>query len=612
MKADSITVQDFFHAERRHLVPLYQRPYVWKQAEQWEPLWDDLRLLAERALENKKVRPHFLGAVVLEQIKTGIREVPARLVIDGQQRLTTLQVLMGALRELCAELQDDDLRRRLERLTRNEDADPASEQRFKVWPTNLDRAAYSRLMGTDPSQSVQVRLEAAAKDAVGEGLIVKAFGYFAEAIRAWLHEDGGEKASARAGALVDVIRQSLQLVVIDLGDDDEAQVIFETLNARGTPLLPADLVKNYLFQSAAMEVVDLDQVYAKHWESFDKRAEYWRKPVKQGRFFRPQIDLFLQHYLTLLARDQVSATHLFSEFKEFVATRPEWNAERHLQAIHRYATVYERFSTLTPDSRQGVFFYRLGVLETTTLIPFLLGLFERFQAPEDAPHTDAIVADLESFLVRRMVCRLTTKNYNKFFLSLVEPIDEASSAGEAAASVRRVLLEQDAESTLWPKDSAFTVAWLELPAYRLLTRARLRMILEAIEAQIRTDLTEAISLQGKLTVEHLMPQAWEPHWPLPPHTDVASATTERNQWVHRFGNLTLLTKKLNPSISNSGWTIKHPKIMGNSALALNRALRENTRWDEETIERRNLTLLEVALRIWPRPTSTEGGASGLA
>ena len=612
MKADSVTVQVFFHAERRLLVPLYQRPYVWKREDHWEPLWDDIRALAERVIDGKLVRPHFLGAVVLEQIRTGIHEVQARLIIDGQQRLTTLQLLLSALRELCSEAGAEDLEKRLLRLTCNEDADAAGNQRFKVWPTNLDRPAFSTLLRANAALSLPSRVQSATKEAVGEGLLVKAFTFFVETIREWLQQTGPEDVKARATALVDVIRNSLHMVVIDLGDDDEAQVIFETLNARGTPLLPADLVKNFLFQAAAQGLgSDLDGVYKRHWEPFDKDADYWRKAVKQGRFFRPQIDLYLQHYLTLLTRDQVSATHLFSEFKEFVVARPEWNAEMHLESIHRFADVYRGFDGLDVETRKGGFFYRLEILDTTTLVPFLLGLYERFKAPEDKPFTDAILADLESFLVRRMICRLTTKNYNKLFLDLIPVVTQALNATEAASQVRGVLLSQSAESARWPTDSELADAWMELPAYRVLSRARLRMVLEAVEAHIRTELTEQVTLRGKLTVEHLLPQAWTTHWPIPEGADESEATEERNRCVHQFGNLTLLTKQLNPAVSNSGWAVKHPMIMQHSALALNRALKDASVWDEAVIRLRTRTLLESALEVWPHPLGRTGGANGL-
>jgi hypothetical protein len=197
VKADSITIQDFFQAERRHLVPLYQRPYVWQREEQWEPLWEDLRDLAERTLAGRATRPHFLGAIVLDQIRTAVTEVPARLVIDGQQRLTTLQLLMGALREICPAQPDDGLRRRLDCLTRNDDAGAESEQRFKVWPTNVDRPAFAELMDGSAGRSVAQTLEAAWAAAAGEGLLVEAYTYFHEALSGWVREAGEDAAAKR-------------------------------------------------------------------------------------------------------------------------------------------------------------------------------------------------------------------------------------------------------------------------------------------------------------------------------------------------------------------------------------------------------------------------------
>jgi hypothetical protein len=395
----------------------------------------------------------------------------------------------------------------------------------------------------------------------------------------------------------------LNLVVIDLGNDDEAQVIFETLNARGTDLLPADLVKNHLFHALEEERCDSEAAYQRYWKPFDDGADYWRKKVPQGRFYRPQIDLFLQHYLTLATREEVSAAHLFSEFKEFAVHGPERKAEDHLREIESYARIYRQFSEAPPETSRGAFSQRLKALETTTLVPFLLGLFQRFGTPEHDRDIDAILMDLESYLVRRMICRLTTKNYNRFFLELIGVLDDARSARETRAEVRRVLLEQTAESQLWPDDGAFSAAWRELPAFSALKRSRLRMVLEAIEEAYRTELSEPIVLRGKLTVEHLLPQAWHDCWPLPEGVDQEEATERRNSVVHRFGNLTLLTKELNPAISNAEWARKHPKIVENSALALNRRLHGQAVWDESAIEHRTEELLGVALRVWPRPAA---------
>lgn len=598
MKADSISLQEFFHHERRHLVPLYQRPYVWKQDEQWEPLWEDIRQLAERTLAGQKLRPHFLGAIVLDQMNTPTRDIAARLVIDGQQRLTTLQLLLAAFRDLCGELGDEDLQRRLDRLTRNEDVrNPEDDQRFKVWPTNLDRGPFRAVL--DPVGAKAEKLRRAREAATGSALIADAYAYFSGEIERWLAEDGEAAVPRRAETLLEVLRQRLNLVVIDLGDDDEAQVIFETLNARGTPLLPADLVKNFLFHAAEFEKAALDALYEKYWKPFDEGADYWRKQVKQGRFYRPQIDLFLQHYLTLQTRDEVAAGHLFSEFKEFAANRKGLKAEDHLRSLEEHARVFRKFSEAPLETPRGRFFHRLTVMDTTTVLPFLLGLFRRYDAAGRDAELDGILADIESFLVRRMVCELTTKNYNQLFVDMLGVLGDA--ADRPADGVRAFLLGQTAESRRWPTDAEFESAWQSLPAYKALSRPRLRMLLEALEAAVRSERSEDIVLRGRLTVEHLLPQSWEVTWPLPDGADPEQGRAGREALVHRFGNLTLLTKKLNPSVSNSAWPSKRKGILEHSALALNRWFHEAADWDEQTIEQRTEALGKVALGIWARP-----------
>jgi len=196
---------------------------------------------------------------------------------------------------------------------------------------------------------------------------------------------------------------------------------------------------------------------------------------------------------------------------------------------------------------------------------------------------------------------LTAKNYNQLFLELLTILDRAENSGVAAAEVRRFLLDQTADSRLWPDDEVFKEAWSELPAYNALNRARVRMVLEAIETAYRTEYSEPIVLRDTLTVEHLLPQAWQEWWELPAGVEPKDAIARRDALVHRFGNLTLLTKKLNPAISNGDWSRKHPAILKHSALALNRLLHGEKVWDEAAITRRTEELFRVAIGLWPRP-----------
>jgi hypothetical protein len=225
-----------FTQPQRLIVPLFQRPYVWNEKNQWEPLWSDVIRVADRRLcqPHEKHYPHFLGAVVLQQVQNPAGTMQERTIIDGQQRLTTLQLLFDALHAelILAGTMAPALR--IEPLVLN--AEPfcvQHEDRFKVWPTNRDRPAFNAVMGATPPVDYDVVGQASER-------IVQAHRFFSEQAREWLSADGSEHITARATALETAVRDFLQMVVIDLTADENAQEIFETLNARGARLTPAD------------------------------------------------------------------------------------------------------------------------------------------------------------------------------------------------------------------------------------------------------------------------------------------------------------------------------------------------------------------------------------
>src|SRR5262249_10173800 len=160
------------------------------------------------------------------------------------------------------------------------------------------------------SASVVRKMEHADSD--DEWLIPNAYIYFHDVIDEWLGPTGTEAFQRRLDALYQAMRDDLHLVVIDLEAQDDAQEIFETLNALGTPLLPADLVKNYLFHLAESQKEDTRRLYRLYWEGFDGERGYWRKEVRQGRLRRPRLDLFLYHFLTLMLREEIPIPKLFS------------------------------------------------------------------------------------------------------------------------------------------------------------------------------------------------------------------------------------------------------------------------------------------------------------
>lgn len=607
MKADAYDLSKVLGFDRQLFAPLFQRPYVWEEEKQWKPFWDDVRKIAEQLIRDESsFKPHFLGAVVLEQFRVPVGKPDARSIIDGQQRLTTIQLLLAALRDICTGQQSlAKLGRSVERLMFNDESVVDEEiDRFKVWPTNLDQRAYRLIMNTESPGNLQQQLK--QDDELYSSNIVRAYFYFYESIKQWAAENE-DFLQVRLQALINTIRKGLRLVVVDMDDEDNSQLIFETLNARGTPLLPSDLVKNFLFHRSREDELDVNTLYTSYWHPFDYEHRFWRGEIAQGRLKRPRIDLLLQHYLTLYKVDEVSARSLFEEFQGLVANKPDCDSEWFLKSLKEHGEHFRHFLTIDRDGREGTFFYRLRIMDTTTVFPFLLGLYK--DVDENGSSRDEMIStlvDLESYLVRRMICRLTTKNYNRLFLELLSDI---KTAGESFTNkaVRAFLLRQTADSGRWPSDEEFYKAWLDVPIYHAITRPRLRMILRALDEGLHTSKTESYRLKETLTVEHFMPQLWKDHWPLQevdreePFEERNQRVEKRNHLVQTIGNLTLLTQSLNPYLSNGPLAKKKADILRHSATNINRFLTDIDSWDETAILNRSKELFDFAVGIWPHP-----------
>jgi len=607
MKADAYEVTKILGFDCQLFAPLFQRPYVWKKSEQWEPLWNDIQRLAERLLsctgdkDTQKVKPHFFGAVVLDQFRVPIGKPNARSIIDGQQRLTTLELLLVAFRDcLRMDAKNDKQARKLERLLFNEDMDEDAD-RYKVLPTNVDRVPYKAVM--DAGSPAALHEQAEAKKVDEKASVVEAY-YYYDVINTWLGKEAdGEHKLTRIEALANAIRDKIRFVVIDMDEQDDAQAIFETLNARGTPLLPSDLIKNFLFRQAQEENADMAHLYENHWLEFEKEDKFWRQNVGIGHAKRPRMDLYLQHYLTLKTNKEIQVGRIFAEFCDFAEAMKQ-SVDWHLTNLQEYARFFKTFMLPSLDTKEGIFLGRLDTMQFVSVYPFLLELFKvTDDGKEKRKERISILDVIESFLVRRMVCRLSTRGYNILFLSLLKQLDGKEYSRQ---NVVEFLLKETAESSRFPDDKEFRVAWQTKPIYEAITRPRLKMILEALDKGLHTPKTEPYTFGGRLTVEHFLPQHWETHWKIEPNKneradDFLVRKVRRNTLLHTFGNLTLVTKSLNPAVSNGRFKAKKDEILKHSAINLNRFLIQAKSWDEDDIIKRGNALFTVASKIWKYP-----------
>jgi hypothetical protein len=633
MKPDKLTVHDLFQKERRYVVPLYQRAYVWNREEQWEPLWEDIERQCEACLaaENHvSRRSHFLGAIVLNVTKIVGNSVARSEIIDGQQRLTTLQLFLAALRDYAQSCHSTHAAK-LARLTINEDERPGSEGSFKVWPTNADRNLFRQVMTANSPDALKQSLDLAGTNSLPR--VAEAYLYFSSAIREFAEASPGdanpETRDHRIFGMLQALRTALQIVVIELEENDDPQVIFETLNARGQPLLPSDLIRNFIFMQAANDPdLNADELYNSYWRPFDDERlpsaikgedRFWHVEERQGRLTRPRIDLFMFHYLTMKTAGQredadvLNIGQLFRDFRDWRDSQP-MPVETLLADLRAYGRLFSRLIAPSGEDRVAVFAERLKTLDISTVYPlmlFLLGLPAGKLLPVAR---DAILADVESWLVRRLVCQLTNKNYNRFFTALLAKLKKVTDISILPEVTRAELMRSSDVTTDWPDDVEFKRGWLSKPVYVKSRSDRAAMILRALEDQMRTTRNEAISLPDRLSVEHLLPQKgaiedypYAQPMPLQPGETIERC---RARLLDTIGNLTLLTQELNSSISNGLFDKKSAAIKDDSDLRLNAWLRDGAvvSWSEADIEARGMRLFDSAKAVWGHPSPAPASA----
>lgn len=613
METQVRTPQMVFMQPQRLMVPLFQRPYVWNEENQWEPLWNDVTRVADRLLSHpsEKQHPHFLGAVVLQQVQKQTGLMQERTIIDGQQRLTTLQLLLDALHAelLLAHASAPALR--IEPLVEN--AAPfcsRPEDRFKVWPTNRDRPPFNAVMSATPP------IDYSTMNHRGERM-VEAHRFFSESAREWLHREGMEAAETRAAAIETTVRELLQLVVIDLATDENAQEIFETLNARGAQLTAADLIKNLIFQRLLEAGTDVEEAYQTKWKEFE--TGFWEAEVNVGRLRYPRSAIFFNHWLSARTGEEVVAREIFDRFKRYADHDSRLSMDSLLLQIHSASQTYRDFIARSskytgPIDRLGLFGYRTNVLESEVIKPLVLCLLD----PEESPIPESQLLKslnvVESWMVRRMLVRATTKGHNQIVAELISKI-RATDRQKTGDVIESFFAGQSGSSRYWPDDAELREELSTLLAYRRLRRGRLRMVLEAIEDYLRGWVNENDALggervtRGQYVIEHVLPRKWQSHWPL---EEGEQEEAERDRVIHTLGNLTLLTGRLNSKVSNSPWLGNEGKkeaLHGHDVLFLNRKLLEVARekWTDDAIRRRTQELIEIIVQIWPVPPNHKSG-----
>lgn len=621
MQPTNVNVSSLFGNKVQFRIPLFQRHYVWGLEDQWQPLWEDIKEKSNQRLsqQQRDKFSHFTGAIVVQQKPTNVDEVPKYEIIDGQQRLTTFQIILCALRDICMSQEFEDIADEVDGYILNKGmlSKEYDGEQYKLVPTDFDSFSLKGIVeGVTGDRSVEKK-----------GRIRPAYTYFQRKIEKYIESDRKKILSFLHALLND-----FGLVQILIDSDDEPEMIFESLNGRGKSLLQFDLLRNNLFLRTRISEDDRDKLYRDYWSHFE--TDYWETEIKLGRRKEILSEVFLQHFLMAkLGTDSVSP--LFKTYqREYRKSLPEDQSSKYeLIELSRYSKTYKDITDCDLESYVGLPMRFYKIFDITSLHPFVLYLVNEAEASRD--DIALVLQVLESYTIRRMLCTSQGhKNYNKFFS---ETIRKLRNSGFGVRELIQVLSIQSSNTSKWPAnhevESALHGQWSEINVNRNV----IRYILYRIELLNRGDnrFAEKDDLPfSQFTLEHVMPEKWKENWKLPigndsitydelfseeykennslwkflpskegladsSYLDAFELALERDGLRQSIGNLTIVTGRLNSSMSNAPYSEKRKSLFHNSTLMVNKEIYRYDCWDVTEIRQRERQLYTKFCDIWP-------------
>lgn len=549
MEARPSKITEFFDGTKQMMVPLFQRPYEWA-AKDWETLWADLLEQYERS-DTDSAASHFTGAIVTAPAKSVPVGVSKFLVIDGQQRLTTIAVLLCAMRSFL----DPESKeyRRLTKFLVNEDYDELDF--FKLLPTQPDRAAFQSLINAKPHPGTR---------------FTEALEFFKDKIGGT--DSDGEKINL--DRLTNALQSRLTVVAIHLGDADDPYLIFESLNAKGAPLTQADLIRNYLLLRL-------------HSNAQQKSYEEAWLPM-QALLSGDHLTEFMRQFLMMSGED-VAKSGIYSVLKRRLMSVADSEISQALQRMQHSSLLYAEIVGLKkpndPDIADGL--SRLRRWEIATANPLILKLLEaKSRGASSSVEVSQCLSTIESFAVRRAVCGVPTNQLKRIFLSLAKDMP----AIDVPSWLSRTLAT-GSSGRRWPKNEEFREALFRYRAYAS-PLDRCKFLLEAFEESHAHK--EAVAFESA-TIEHVMPRTLNPAWK---KVLGDRADDVHEKWLDLLGNLTLTG--YNSELSNAPFA-KKKALLGDSHFEMNKWIASREKWNEVEMRERTELLFERAKEIWPRP-----------
>ncbi|MDQ4489036.1 DUF262 domain-containing protein [Sinomonas sp. ASV486] len=560
--AQETTLQKILEGTAQYVVPLYQRPYQWGM-DNFKELWRDVAALAED-IEDEPEATHFLGSVVLAPLPGTVAGGVARyLVVDGQQRLTTLTLLLAALRD---HLRDADPRsREADRLHNQLLTNQYADDPFyvKLLPTQADRKSYAEV--------IEGSVAAGGDDKIGD-----AYRFF----RANLADTSEDGAGLAAAQIARAVTSGLSVVSISTHPGDNVHRIFQSLNNTGLKLTQGDLLRNYIFMRLPKRG---DEVYKRYWLPLQERL---------GDNARIETLFWLDLLQTKPTAKQTQTFVGQQARLEKLETEDEMAAE--VERLARLGELYHLI--LHPEAEQDpavrLRLQRLAEWDSTTSAPLMLHLLQlRAEGRATSEHVARALLYIESLFVRRFLVGRATQGLNRVFPQAVQDLDHGKPVDVA---LHEYLSEGRKH---YATDEALTRAILTNPLYNTGRAAQRKTVLTWIELLMNPK--ERVD-PSTLTIEHVMPQTLSPAWREElGHRYGAGVVDERHdELVHTLGNLTLTG--LNESLSNGTFDKKRPKL-GASSIVMNQQIAAHESWGPDEIQARGQALAAQITARWPAP-----------
>ncbi|MCR5802641.1 MAG: DUF4268 domain-containing protein [Clostridia bacterium] len=548
-------------AKKRFVIPVYQRNYDWK-TENCKQLYDDLI----KVVRNNR-KSHFFGSIVSSYQPNG--RYTEYLVIDGQQRLTTVSLLLLAMFRL---IKEGKVIPKTETMAQEifedylVDKHQPKETRVKLKPVKNDRSAFEKLFDVDDEKDKQSNL-------------TYNYEYFYNRI---------QKEEISIEELYDALF-ALEIINIELTADDDPQLIFESLNSTGMALSEGDKIRNYILMGLPASLQN--DYYEKYWNRIELCTNY-------------DVSMFVRDYLSVKQQAIPSMSKIYVTFKAYVEEK-ELETEPLLIDLLEYAKFYELLlKGKTPDKKLNACIYRLNRLETTITRPFFLEVL-RMQKEGFLNTIDSvreIFLFTENYLFRRNICDLPTNALNKIFLMLHREIVRYDGTADNYLEKFKYALLAKTERGRFPRDEEFADAIGTRQIY-LMNIKNKAYIMERFENYgIDEDKEIYAHLDdGTYSIEHVMPQHLSPSWVEALGEDYEEI---HETWLHRLGNLTLTA--YNSKYSNNAFEEKRdmPKGFRESGLRMNTWIAAKNKWTLAEIEERSDLMVTRALTIWPIPESS--------